>query len=96
MSRALALPFLAGVVYVMVSGRVQLRYSQEDQRTEPEHRWPRLHGSSLRRQGTRFSVSVQLRGFAKLKKFQKSKTNLDRAHPTHSPPSKIFFLETHN
>ena len=38
----------------------------------------------------------QLRGFAKLKKFQKSKNNLDRAHPTHPPPIQIFFfLETH-
>ena len=27
-----------------------------------------------------------LRGFAKLKKFQKSKNNLDRAQPTHPPP----------
>ena len=30
-----------------------------------------------------------LRGFAKLNKFQKSKINLDSAHPTH-PPSKLF------
>ena len=32
-----------------------------------------------------------LRGFAKLKQFQKSKKKLDRAHPTHPPPSKLFF-----
>ena len=32
-----------------------------------------------------------LRGFAKLKKFQKSKNNLDRAQPTH-PPIQIFFF----
>ena len=29
----------------------------------------------------------RLRGFAKLKKIQK---NLDKAHPTHPPPSKLF------
>ena len=34
-----------------------------------------------------------LRGFAKLKKFQKSKNNLDRAQPTHPPPypNNFFF-----
>ena len=32
-----------------------------------------------------------LRGIAKLNKFQKSKKKLDRAHPTHPPPSKLFF-----
>ena len=39
-----------------------------------------------------------LRGFAKLKKFQKSKKKLDRAQPTHPPTllSKyFFFFETH-
>ena len=51
MSQALSALFPAGVVYIMVLGRIQLRYSQEDQRTESEHRWPRLHGSSLCRQG---------------------------------------------
>ena len=42
--------------------------------------------------------SRDIRGFAKLKKFQKSKNNLDRAQPTH-PPTPLskyfFFLETH-
>ena len=33
-----------------------------------------------------------LRGFAKLNKFQKSKINLDRAHPTHPPPIHTFFF----
>ena len=34
----------------------------------------------------------RLRGFAKLKKFKKSKNNLDRAQPTHPPPIQIFFF----
>ena len=34
-----------------------------------------------------------LKGFAKLNKFQKSQTKLDRAHPTHPP---IIFFETHH
>ena len=34
----------------------------------------------------------RLRGFAKLKFFQKSKNNLDRAQPTHPPPYPIFFF----
>ena len=40
---------------------------------------------------------ANIRGFAKLKKFQKSKNNLDRAQPTRPTPlSKyFFFLETH-
>ena len=33
---------------------------------------------------------VWVRGFAKLKNFQKSKINLDRAHPTHPPPIQFF------
>ena len=37
----------------------------------------------------------EIRGLAKLNKFQKSKKNLDRPHPTH-PPCKLFFLETHH
>ena len=35
--------------------------------------------------------SHKLRGFAKLKKFQKCKKKLDRAHPTHPPTSNLFF-----
>ena len=36
---------------------------------------------------------ASLRGFAKLKKFQKSKNNLDRAQPTNPPPyPNIFFF----
>ena len=35
-----------------------------------------------------------IRGFAKLNKLQTSKLKLDRTHPTHPPPSKLF-LETH-
>ena len=33
-----------------------------------------------------------LRGFAKLKKFRKSKQKLDRAHPTHPPPIQTCFF----
>ena len=41
-------------------------------------------------------VSATLRGFAKLKKFQKSKNNFDRAQPTHPPPyPNIFFFWKH-
>ena len=36
--------------------------------------------------------AITLRGFAKLKKFQKSKNNLDRAQPTHPPPYPNFFF----
>ena len=42
-------------------------------------------------------ISQMIMGFAKLKTFQKSiKKNLNRAHPTHPPPSKLFFLESHH
>ena len=34
------------------------------------------------------ALKMQVRGFAKLNKFQK---RLDRANPTHPPPSKLFF-----
>ena len=41
----------------------------------------------------KFMKQQGLRGFAKLKKFQKSKNNLDRAQPTHPPPyPNIFFV----
>ena len=40
-----------------------------------------------------FDISRALRGFAKLKKFKKSKKKLDRAQPTHPPPyPNIFFF----
>ena len=37
-------------------------------------------------------LTYLLRGFAKLKKFQKSKKNVDRAQPTHPPPIQFFFF----
>ena len=40
-------------------------------------------------------VLFLVRGFAKLKKFQKSKQNFDRAQLTHPPPIQFFVLETH-
>ena len=41
----------------------------------------------------KYKLLQELRGFAKLKKFQKSKNNLDRAQPTHPPPyPNIFFF----
>ena len=35
--------------------------------------------------------SLKLRGFAKLKNSKNPKKNLDRAHPTHPPPTQTFF-----
>ena len=40
--------------------------------------------------------NASFRGFAKLKKFQKSRIKLDRAHPTHQHRIQTFFLETHH
>ena len=40
---------------------------------------------------TKIIFKISYRGFAKLKKFQKSKTNLDRAHPTHPHSIQTFF-----
>ena len=39
-------------------------------------------------------LTYLLTGIANLKKFQKSKINLDRAHPTHPPHPIFVFLET--
>ena len=45
-----------------------------------------------------YGFTQRLRGFAKLKKFQKSKKKLDRAQPAHPPThsKKKLFLETHH
>ena len=37
----------AGVLHVMVPGRIQLCHPEEDQRPQPQHRWTGLHGSSV-------------------------------------------------
>ena len=50
------------------------------------------HGNVGKKGSTLIASRHVLRGFAKLKKFQKSKNNLDRAQPTHPPPYPIFFF----
>ena len=66
--------------------------------------WPLFQNSNIHNHNTRGANALHknrcshvfaqksLRGFAKLKKFQKSKKKLDRAQPTHPPPYPIFFF----
>ena len=52
--------FVAGVVHVVVPGRLQLCHPQEDRCPEPQHWRPRLPGPTLRRQGQCQCQEVEL------------------------------------